>query len=105
MKINRISYEEMVAFRSYRMTIKTHYKKTRNIATMNREISSLRRVFNIAIRKGWLIRNPVNMGEPLIDISAERRRDRILTIDEERRLQASETRFKEFRHVHIRGTQ
>lgn len=89
MKINRIGYEEIVAFRSYRMTIKTHYKKTRNIATMNREISSLRRVFNIAIRKGWLIRNPVNMGEPLIDISAERRRDRILTIEEERRLLAA----------------
>jgi integrase len=71
------------------MTIKTHYKKTRNIATMNREISSLRRIFNIGIRKGWLTRNPVNMGEPLIDISAERRRDRILTLDEEKRLLAA----------------
>lgn len=86
MKIQKIGYEEIVAFRSYRYSIPTHYKKTRNIATMNREISSLRRVFNIAIRKGWLVRNPVNMGEPLIDISAERRRERILTLDEERRL-------------------
>ena len=86
MKIQKIGYEEIVAFRSYRFSIPTHYKKTRNIATMNREISGLRRIFNIAIRKGWLLRNPVNMGEPLIDISAERRRDRILTIEEEKRL-------------------
>jgi integrase len=86
MKLKQIGYEEVVAFRNYRLSIPTHYKKTRNIATMNRELSSLRRVFNIGIRKGWISRNPVNMGEPLIDKSAERRRDRILSLDEERRL-------------------
>lgn len=86
MKLNQIGYEEVVAFRNYRLSIPTHYKKTRNIATMNRELSCLRRVFNIGIRKGWLSRNPVNMGEPLIDRSGERRRDRILTLDEEKRL-------------------
>jgi integrase len=86
MKMRQIGYEEIVAFRSHRFTIPTHYKRTRNIATMNREISSLRRIFNIGIRKGWILRNPVNMGEPLIDKSAERRRDRILTLEEEKRL-------------------
>lgn len=86
MKISQISYEQVLAYRNYRYTIPTHYKKTRNVATMNREISCLRRIFNIAIRKGWLTRNPVNAGEPLIDKSAERRRDRILTRDEEKRL-------------------
>ncbi len=86
MKIKQIGYEEIVAFRSYRLSIKTHYKKTRNIATMNRELSNLRRIFNIAIRQGWLTRNPVNMGEPLIDRSAERRRTRVLSLEEEKRL-------------------
>lgn len=86
MKLCKIGYDEILAYRSYRYTVPTHYKKTRNIATMNRELSSLRRVFNIAIRKGWLSRNPVNMGEPLIDKSAERRRSRILTFEEEKRL-------------------
>ena len=86
MKLKHIGYEEVVAFRNYRLSIPTHYKKTRNIATLYRELSSLRRVFNIGIRKGWLLRNPVNMGEPLIDRSGERRRDRILTLDEEKRL-------------------
>lgn len=86
MTIKRISYEEILSFRNYRLTIPTHYKKTRNIATMNRELSCLRRVFNIAIRQGWITRNPVNMGESLIDTSAERRRERILTLEEEKRL-------------------
>lgn len=86
MKIREISYEHILAYRSYRMTIPTHYKKPRNIATMNRELSCLRRVFNVAIRRGWLSQNPLSMGESLINVSAERRRERILTLDEEKRL-------------------
>jgi hypothetical protein len=43
---------------------------------MNRELAYLRRVFNIALRQGWIERNPVNSGESLIDVSAERRRER-----------------------------
>jgi integrase len=35
------------------------------------------------------LRNPINCGEPLIDRSAERRRDRILTLEEEKRLLAA----------------
>ena len=86
MKLSRITYGEILCYRNERLKVITHYKKQRNIATMNRELSSLRRVFNIGIRQGWIARNPVNCGEPLIDISAERRRERILTLDEEKRL-------------------
>jgi integrase len=86
MKLSRITYADILDFRNHRLTVPTHYKRERNIATMNREISCLRRIFNIAVRQGWIVRNPVTSGEPLIDISAERRRERILTLDEERRL-------------------
>ena len=41
---------------------------------------------NIAVREGWINKNPFNAGEPLIVVSFERRRDRILTLDEEKRL-------------------
>src|SRR5205085_7291994 len=34
----------------------------------------------------FILRNPFNCGEPLIQSSLERRRERILTIDEEKRL-------------------
>lgn len=78
-KISKISYGDILVFKQHRLAIPTHYKKrVRNVATMNRELSCLRRVFNIAIRQGWISRNPMSCGESLIDISAERRRERIL---------------------------
>jgi integrase len=46
----------------------------------------LRRIFNIGVREGYLLRNPFNAGESLISPSSERRRERILTLEEEKRL-------------------
>lgn len=85
-KLKEITYGDILAFRNSRLKVQTHYKKVRNIATMNRELSCLRRVFNIAIRQDWIHKNPVTAGEPLIDVSAERRRERILTFEEESNL-------------------
>lgn len=65
MKLKQISYEHILSYRNERLKIPTRNQRPRNIATMNREISCLRRVFNIAIRQGWILRNPVNSGEPL----------------------------------------
>jgi integrase len=89
MKLRQISYSDILSYRNERLKIHTHYKKQRTIATMNRELAYLRRVLNIALRQGWISRNPVNSGESLIDVSAERRRERTLTTDEEKRLLAA----------------
>jgi integrase len=43
-------------------------------------------MLNIAAREGWIIRNPFGCGDSLISVADERRRERILTLDEERRL-------------------
>jgi integrase len=86
MKLRQVTYSEILSYRNKRLEIPTHYKRARTIATMNRELAYLRRVFNIALRQGWITRNPVNCGESLIDVSAERRRERTLTMDEEKRL-------------------
>ncbi|MGI8731842.1 MAG: tyrosine-type recombinase/integrase [Pyrinomonadaceae bacterium] len=59
---------------------------TRSIATVNRELSKLRRMLNIAQREGWIRSNPFAQGESLISNADERKRERILTRDEERRL-------------------
>ena len=53
---------------------------------MNRELGILRRIFNVALREGWITKSPFNAGESLISPASERRRERILTLDEERRL-------------------
>ncbi len=88
-KIKDISYGDLLRFRSERLNILTKDKKIRTITTINRELAYLRRVFNIALREGWILKNPFNCGESLIQISAEKRRTRILTIEEESRLLAA----------------
>lgn len=62
---------------------------TRKIATVNRELDKLRRMFSIAQREGWIKQNPFAAGESLISIADEHKRERILTRDEERRLLAA----------------
>lgn len=61
-------------------------RSTRTIASVNRELALLRRMFNVAEREGWIVRSPFKVGESLISLADERRRERILTRDEEARL-------------------
>lgn len=65
---------------------KAELQVTRTIAAVNRELSKLRRMLNIALREGWIKQNPFAAGESLISLADERKRERILTRDEERRL-------------------
>jgi integrase len=46
-------------------------------------------MLNISLRQGWISKNPFNAGEPLIIVSGERKRERILTVEEEVRLLAA----------------
>ncbi|HEY6244751.1 MAG TPA: site-specific integrase [Pyrinomonadaceae bacterium] len=62
---------------------------TRTIATVNRELAKLRRMLNIAQREGWIKQNPFTAGESLISLADERKRERILSRDEERVLLAA----------------
>lgn len=63
--------------------------RERSIATVNRELSLLRRIFNVAVSNGWLLRNPFAMGKSLINPGDEQPRERILSKDEEERLLAA----------------
>jgi integrase len=62
---------------------------TRSIASVNRELALLRRMMNVAQREGWIMRSPFSVGESLISLADERKRERILTRDEEGRLLAA----------------
>ena len=59
------------------------------MASWNREAAVLQRIFNIACQQGWLLKNPFKCGDPLIIVSAERRRETILTVTEEAKLLAA----------------
>jgi integrase len=81
------------ALKQYEKALKEKHKMerpelrvTRSIATVNRELALLRRMFRVAQREGWMAHNPFSMGEPLVSIADEKKRERILTREEETRL-------------------
>lgn len=85
-RLRDITFEDVRSYHASRLKQKTHFKRPPNVATMNRELGVLRRLFNIAVRQGWMLRNPFSAGEPLISPASERKRERILTFAEERKL-------------------
>jgi integrase len=85
-KLREITYRDLRSYYLMRLKQDTHFHRPPTIATMNRELGVLRRIFNVGLREGWLNKSPFSGGESLISPSSERRRERILTVDEERRL-------------------
>ena len=63
-------------------------ERQRSIGTVHKELSLLRRIFNVAVANGWLLRNPFVAGNSLINPGDEKQRERILTRDEEEKLLA-----------------
>jgi len=87
--LREITYRDIYAYRNVRLSINTQRKRPPTIATMNRELGVLRRIFNLAVREGWITRNPFSAGEPLISPSSERRREKILNVSAEQKLLAA----------------
>src|SRR5215204_1191791 len=102
-RLQSIRYSDLRAYRAVRLKEPTpadlarhrlelasnpraEIRVTRKIATVNRELDKLRRMLTIAQREGWIRQNPFSAGESLISIADERKRERILTREEERRL-------------------
>jgi integrase len=85
-RLRSITYGDIRAYKLNRLKTETQYKRPRSLASVHRELALLRRMLNIAVRESWLLKNPFTAGEPLISLADERRRERILTRDEEARL-------------------
>lgn len=91
--INSLTPESLNEYRLWRIKIgsrKPHLIKEKKfepvkIATINRELSIMRRMMRYAYSKGWTVRD-IFFGAGVIDRSAELERKRILTRDEESRL-------------------
>jgi integrase len=69
-------------------------KRQRSIATVNRELSLLRRILNVAVENGWIVKNPFSTGASLITLADEKHRERILTKEEEDKLLAACTDWR-----------
>lgn len=79
--------------------VKKKRSRPRKVASVNRELERLRRIFNIAVRQNWLDKSPFMMGDPVISHAAENERVRILSADEEKRLLAACTGKREHLRV------
>jgi integrase len=88
-RLRSITYGDLDRLRLKRVQMKTVHGKQRSITTVNREMEVLRNMFSLALREGWILRNPFNAGPPLILKSHEKKRERILTVEEEERLLAA----------------
>lgn len=104
--LRSITYGDLRAYRSARLQeptrgdIARHQRElkrapkqklrvTRAIASVNRELSMLRRMFNVALDEGWIPAGPFKHKDTLINTAAEKKRERILTRGEELQLLAA----------------
>lgn len=92
--LKSLSYGDIRQFRNSLLTaprkrggsIVVEVKGTRGIARVNRILAWLRAVLNYAVECRALARNPMRDGKSLVLPAAEKPRDRVLSIDEEKRL-------------------
>jgi integrase len=87
--LRELTHASLRAFRSHRLNIQTQHRRQRTITTVNRELSCLRRILNIAEQEGFIHRNPFRSGDSLISATDEVKRERVLTHEEEVRLLAA----------------
>lgn len=100
--LGSISYADLESYKSERLRGITSRGKGRSIASVNRELATMRRVFNIAEREGWILRSPFRKGDPIISVADERKGIRVLSFEEEKRLLAECTgRRKHLRAILI----
>lgn len=88
--IKTITPSDIEAFKAKRLdtTAKRSGEKL-TIATVNRELALLRAIFAYARREGWLVRSPFERLRGIVSNADERRRDRVLSFDEEKALLAA----------------
>jgi integrase len=95
-KLKNITYELIHKYKLQRLKQKAKVvgagkkhvdsNRTVSIALVNRELSFIRAMLNVAVKKGWISSNPFNAGKPLIVVAHENTRERVVTLEEEKRL-------------------
>lgn len=84
--LSDLTYDHIAGYGKFVATTPIRGGRLPKPATVNRKLAYLRRILNIAKRQRWIPSNPFHDGEPLIKVSEETARNRILTFEEEERL-------------------
>ena len=86
--VDTITYADLQEYREKVIKHPTARGEQRSYSSINHFMKVLRRVLNVAIEQGWLAANPFKKGEPLIRMSFEPERTRVLSPAEEQQLLA-----------------
>lgn len=90
-KIGLLTPADLRAYRLWRLdqpNARPHKVGPVSLATVNRELSAMRRMMRHAFHEGWIERD-IFAGAKVIDVDAEQARTRLLTANEERLLLAA----------------
>lgn len=89
-RLRSITYSDLRNYKLARLRSKSQRDDITplSIATVNRELSVLRRMLSIARQQRWILESPFAFGESLIAAADEKHRDRVLSRTEEKRLLA-----------------
>lgn len=84
-RIRDIDNGDLIVFRKKRLDTPTQHGTERKIASVNRELELLRAIFRFAIGRRLLNISPF-VGDPVIMRSAEKARDRVFSLEEQKRM-------------------
>ncbi len=84
-QVSSIRHSDLVAFKKHRLDTPTIHGTQRKVSSVNRELELARAMFRYALQERWISISPF-IGAPIIDKTAETRRERVLSDEEERRL-------------------
>ncbi len=100
MRLKEVTIGDIETFKSIRLRTKTQYDRERSISAVNRELEVLQAMMRFAVSRGWIEKSPFeNATSPIILKSAETRRKRVITDEEETKLLTASLNGK---RVHIR---
>lgn len=85
-RLRSITQGDLQYFKTHRLSLPTRKGSQRAIASVNRELSLLSRMLSIAKAEGWILRNPFESCRSIICLADEKKRERIITLEEENRL-------------------
>jgi len=82
--VKHISHSDIEDFKAKRLKTKSK-RGERSIADVNRTLALMRSILQFAVHNRWLDQSPFVMGQPLISMSDEVKRERVLSWEEEDR--------------------
>lgn len=85
-QIKNISHSDIESFKIKRLSTPTRHGNERSISDVNSTLSLLRTIMKFCKQEGWITNSPFELGKTLISRADEVRRERTLSLDEERRL-------------------